>query len=260
MSEISIETIENSKIRKVWDEDNSLWQYSIVDTIGLLTNSSDPRNYWKVLKSRLKNTYPELVTQCNQLKMRSNDGKYYNTDSASGTSLIRIVEVISPENTDAFMSWISKNEHQRSLDTIIKTDETQKINQHTLEVKVQIEKFKNKVIPSPVTGKIKIDGYVKNKEIILVIDTAGCDPDELFLTTKINELTIKGTRLNKYEEHVLYKNLSELTWGQFARIIKLPLDVDIESARAEFTNGLLKVSLKTLNKEESKIIKIKPLG
>jgi len=65
-----------------WDKTKEKWYFSIVDVVGVLTESKTPNNYWKVLKNRLKKEGSELVTNCNQLKMQSSDGKYYNTDVA----------------------------------------------------------------------------------------------------------------------------------------------------------------------------------
>lgn len=68
------------EIRHAWISENEEWLFSIVDIIAVLTDSPNPRNYWKVLKYRLKQEGSELVTNCNQLKMKAPDGKYYLTD------------------------------------------------------------------------------------------------------------------------------------------------------------------------------------
>jgi len=76
---------EGKKIRRVWDEKQEKWFFSVVDIIQILTNQADfqlARNYWKVLKSRLKKEGSETVTKCNRLKMQAEDGKLRETDSA----------------------------------------------------------------------------------------------------------------------------------------------------------------------------------
>jgi hypothetical protein len=70
------------KIRRIWDEAKELWYFSVVDVVEILSGSADARNYWKVLKNRLKNEGSEVVTRCNQLKFLANDGKYYLSDAA----------------------------------------------------------------------------------------------------------------------------------------------------------------------------------
>ena len=65
---------ENETIRTVWDKETEKYYISIVDVIGVLSESDNPRNYWKVLKDRLKEEGNETVTNCNQLKLTSEDG------------------------------------------------------------------------------------------------------------------------------------------------------------------------------------------
>ena len=69
----AIQLFENNKVRTVWNEDQEKWYLSIVDVVKALTDSSNPNNYWKVLKNRLKKEGSQLVTNCNQLKMQSID-------------------------------------------------------------------------------------------------------------------------------------------------------------------------------------------
>ena len=89
-----IQLFEEKKVRTVWDEENEEWYFSIVDVVGVLTDSPNPNNYWKVLKNRLKKEGSQLVTNCNQLKMQSADGKYYKTDVASSDQLFRLIQSI----------------------------------------------------------------------------------------------------------------------------------------------------------------------
>ena len=89
-----IQLFDEKKVRTVWDEENEEWYFSIVDVVGVLTDSPNPNNYWKVLKNRLKKEGSQLVTNCNQLKMQSADGKYYKTDVASTDQLFRLIQSI----------------------------------------------------------------------------------------------------------------------------------------------------------------------
>ncbi len=85
-----IQLFEDKRIRTAWDEDKQEWYFSIVDVVGVLTNSDyqTARNYWKVLKNRMKKEGNQSVTDCNQLKMKSTDGKYYSTDVADTEQLL----------------------------------------------------------------------------------------------------------------------------------------------------------------------------
>lgn len=82
--------------------------FSIVDVVGVLTDSSNPKNYWKVLKNRLKKEGSQLVTVCNQLKMQSSDGKYYKTDVADTEQLFRLIQSIPSPKAEPFKLWLAK--------------------------------------------------------------------------------------------------------------------------------------------------------
>lgn len=107
-----IQLFEEQQIRSAWDEEKEEWYFSIVDVIGVLTEQKDydgARNYWKVLKIRLKEEGSELVTKCNQLKMRSpKDGKLYKTDVADTKQLLRIIQSIPSPKAEPFKIWLSK--------------------------------------------------------------------------------------------------------------------------------------------------------
>jgi hypothetical protein len=72
----TLQLFEEKKVRTLWDAEEEKWYFSIVDTIAVLTDSSNARKYWSVLKTRLKKEGSELTTNCSQLKMQSSDGKY----------------------------------------------------------------------------------------------------------------------------------------------------------------------------------------
>ena len=105
------------KIRRHWDEKKELWYFSIVDVIAILSNSSDPRNYWKVLKHRLKKEGSEVVTKCNQLKFLANDGKYYLSDAADTETVFRIIQSIPSPNAEPFKLWLARVGYERIEET-----------------------------------------------------------------------------------------------------------------------------------------------
>jgi hypothetical protein len=105
------------KIRRHWDEEKEKWYFSVVDVIGVLSESADPRNYWKVLKSRLKDEGSEVVTKCNQLKMEANDGKYYLTDVADTETIFRIIQSVPSPNAEPFKLWLARVGYERVEET-----------------------------------------------------------------------------------------------------------------------------------------------
>ena len=95
-------------IRSVWDDVAETWYFSIVDVIAVLTDSAGPRNYWKVLKSRLKKEGNQTVTNCNQLKLRAEDGKMRLTDVADQEQLFRLIQSIPSPKAEPFKVWMAK--------------------------------------------------------------------------------------------------------------------------------------------------------
>ena len=106
--ENEIKIFESHKVRTVWDEENEKWYLSIVDVIAILTESPNSRNYWKVLKHRLAKEGNESVTNCNQLKMLSSDGKYYKTDVADTEQLFRLIQSIPSPKAEPFKLWLAR--------------------------------------------------------------------------------------------------------------------------------------------------------
>ncbi|MBU1017341.1 MAG: Bro-N domain-containing protein [Patescibacteria group bacterium] len=104
---------EGKKIRRVWDDEKELWYFSVVDIVNALNASENPRNYWKVLKNRLKQEGSELVTRCNQLKMRASDGKFYLTDTADTETMFRIIQSIPSPKAEPFKLWLARVGYER---------------------------------------------------------------------------------------------------------------------------------------------------
>ena len=104
----AIKVFEEKKVRTVWDSDKEEWYFSIVDVVAVLTDSPNPRNYWKVLKHRLVKEGNESVTNCNQLKMPSSDGKYYKTDVATPEQLFRLIQSIPSPKAEPFKLWMAQ--------------------------------------------------------------------------------------------------------------------------------------------------------
>jgi len=111
--ENAIRLFEKKKVRTLWDAEQEKWYISIVDVIGVLTNSPNPNNYWKVLKNRLKKEGSQLVTNCNQLKMQSADGKYYKTDVGDTEQIFRLIQSIPSPKAEPFIRrcWSSQTKH-----------------------------------------------------------------------------------------------------------------------------------------------------
>ncbi|MDP3103350.1 MAG: Bro-N domain-containing protein [Candidatus Methanoperedens sp.] len=106
-SKEALVVFEGTKIRRIWHDEQ--WFFSVVDIIQILTDSSSPRQYWGVLKSR----ETQLLTICNQLKPPSSDGKYYNTDCVNTENAFRLIQSIPSKKAEPFKRWLAKIGYER---------------------------------------------------------------------------------------------------------------------------------------------------
>ena len=107
----AIKLFQDRNIRVIWDEEQEKYYFSIVDVVAILTESDyqNARNYWKVLKHRLSQEgASESVTNCNQLKMKAADGKYYKTDVADTEELLRIIQSVPSPKAEPFKLWLAQ--------------------------------------------------------------------------------------------------------------------------------------------------------
>ena len=119
MGTTDLKQYEDRPIRSVWDEEKEEWYFSVVDVVGVLTESPNPNNYWKVLKNRLRKEGNESVTNCNRLKLPSHkDGKLYNTDVADTEQLLRIIQSIPSPKAEPFKLWLAQVGRERIEETI----------------------------------------------------------------------------------------------------------------------------------------------
>ena len=99
---------EGKEIRSVWDKDKEEYYFSVVDVIGALTESTNPRNYWNMLKSRLTNDEgSELYRNCVQLKMTAKDGKLRETDTLDTKGILRLIESVPSPKAEPFKVWLA---------------------------------------------------------------------------------------------------------------------------------------------------------
>jgi len=109
----TIQIFDGKQVRSVWDSEHEKWYISIVDVIEILTESPNPRNYWKVLKHRLIKEGNESVTNCNQLKLPAADGKKYFTDVADAEQLFRLIQSIPSPKAEPFKMWLAQLGRER---------------------------------------------------------------------------------------------------------------------------------------------------
>lgn len=114
-----VKIFEGSQIRSVWDNEREEWYFSVVDVIGSLTESNNPRDYWYRVKKRMSGEErSELSTFCRQLKLKSTDGKSYKTDVADMQGIFRIIQSVPSPKAEPIKMWLAEVGKER-IDEII---------------------------------------------------------------------------------------------------------------------------------------------
>ena len=102
-----IQLFDGKQVRYVWDEEQEKYFFSVVDIIQVLTDSENPRKYWSVLKTRLKQEGSEMATNCSQLKLPASDGKSYLTDVADTEQVFRLIQSVPSKKAEPFKLWLA---------------------------------------------------------------------------------------------------------------------------------------------------------
>lgn len=180
----------NETIRTVWDKEEEKYFISVVDIVGVLAESENPRNYWKVLKHRLKKEGNESVTNCNQLKLKASDGKYYNTDVCDIEGIFRIIESIPSKNAEPIKQWLAHLGKER-IDEVFDP---------SLTVQRAIDTYRNKGYDEAwITKRIK--GIQERKKLTDVWKDGGVvsNIEYAMLTNEIYK-SWSGMKANEYKE------------------------------------------------------------
>ena len=186
--ENALVVFQGKQIRRAWH--NNEWYFSVADVVGVLAESEDPRNYWKVLKHRLiQEGANEVVTNCNQLKLPAEDGKLRETDCASTQTIFRLIQSITSPKAEPFKMWLAKVGYER----------VQEIENPELSQKRMREIYRQKGYS---------DGWIEKRVRGIAIR------DEL-----TNEWKNRGVKENK-EFAILTSEISKATFGLTPRKYK----------------------------------------
>ena len=109
----ALQLFEERKVRTVWDDQEEKWYFAIVDVVAVLTDSTNPQTYWRVLKNRLSKEGNETVTNCNAFKLKAADGKMRLADVADTEQLFRIIQSIPSPKAEPFKQWMAQVASQR---------------------------------------------------------------------------------------------------------------------------------------------------
>jgi prophage antirepressor-like protein len=179
---------QDRKIRRIWQHEE--WYFSVVDIIGALTDSTNPNNYWKVLKHRES----QLVTICNQLKLPSSDGKYYKTDCVNTQNAFRLIQSIPSKKAEPFKQWLAKVGYER-----VQEIENPELAQERMKQLYEQKNYSKEWIDKRLRGiaiRQELTDEWKDRGVNLSIEYA-------ILTNEISMATF-GKTVDEYKK---YKNL-----------------------------------------------------
>ena len=253
-------------IRKEWDIQTEKWYFSIVDSVGIAAKTSDPRNYWKVLKNRLKKSQNKLVTECNQLKIKSRDGKFYLTDVADAETTLKIVEMIDPKSVPYFCHFFDNLTETLSNNFPISANiEEEKVDE-VLEENLSYPQLKNKTAEknnSDENFELLLDAYYKKNLIVIKAFTAGVGIHQLNIRLTSTSITISGSRHSASPAvagATQEENIRELYWGNFSRTLEFPHEVDPRRVESHEEGGMLTIKIPLVEKPTpKKIIKMRTI-
>jgi HSP20 family molecular chaperone IbpA len=258
---MSTQLIPKEAIRSHFDQNSGKWLFSIVDAVGITTKTTDPRNYWKVLKNRLKKAQNQLVTKCNQVKMLAKDGKFYLTDVADEQTILKIIELVSRENVPSLRYWFDEfkdtaGKQPGLVSTFLGRASKDTDTTYPQALNLIEENHKNSEEVKSEELMLMVDGYHTNDSLIVKAFVAGVDIDDLDISATSKILTIKGKR--KIPKYIAEENADaqELFWGDFSRDIHLPYDIKVDDIEATEFHGMITIRLPLINKLESKKIRI----
>ena len=232
----NIKLFESKKIRSQWDADAEKWFFSIVDVVAVLTDSPNPNNYWKVLKHRLAKEGNQSVTNCNQLKMESSDGKYYKTDVADTEQLFRLIQSIPSPKAEPFKQWLAKVGYER----VEESQDPEKTLDRAIESYMQLGYSKEWI-------NQRLKSIEVRKELTNEWENRGVKKGQEFATlTDIITQAWSGKTVKQYKQH---KNLKKENLRDNMTNLELVLNMLAEATTTEISN-----EKKPKNLDENKII------
>jgi hypothetical protein len=221
--EDAIKIFEQKQIRTIWNEEEEKWYFSIVDVIGILTESPNARKYWSVLKTRLKAEGSQLTTNCSQLKMKAGDEKFYLTDVADTEQLFRLIQSIPSPKAEPFKIWLAKVARERIdeiqdpeigierlMDTYLKKGYSKEwVNQRLKSIEVRKE----------LTDEWEERGVKKGNEFAILTDeiTKGWSGKTVKEYKKFKDLKTENLRDNMTNLELVLNMLAEATTTEISK-------------------------------------------
>ena len=264
MEQQAIQLFENTQVRMVWNEEEEKYYFSVVDVIGVLTDSASPRNYWKVLKNRLKKEGNETVTNCNRLKLQAEDGKKRLTDVANMEQLLRIIQSVPSPKAEPLKQWLAEVGSKR-IDQMIDPELTFQMAVEDYRRQGYSDDWINERMKSIMTRKSLTDewkrvGITQEKDYAILTNIltkawSGMTTREY---KSFKGLTKQSLRDNMTGVEVALNTLAEASTRELSRQ-RNPKTLQQSKTVAEDGGGVAKVARQQLEKKLGKSV-ISPLN
>jgi hypothetical protein len=218
----TIAIFKGTQIRRHWDDEKELWYFSVVDVIEVLAKTDRPRKYWDDLKRKLKEEGSELSEKIGQLKMQSNDGKFYLTDTADTETIFRLIQSIPSPNAEPFKLWLARVGYER----VEETEDPEKAIQRALSTYLKKGYSKNWV-------DLRLKSIEIRKDLTNEWDERGVKTNNEFaiLTDDIS-FAWAGLKTKDYKKH---KDLKKENLRDNMTNLELVLNMLAETATTEIS-------------------------
>jgi hypothetical protein len=224
----SLAIFEGYKIRRHYDENTETWYFSVIDIIQVLIQQPDyqaARNYWKVMKNRLKKEGSESVTKCNRLKLEAADGKKYLTDVADPETILRIVQSVPSPKAEPIKLWLAKVGYERMQDM---ADPSRSIDrarqfwkQHGRSEKWIQQRMMGQETRNKLTDYWRDHEIKKEEEYAILTNVIHKEWSDVTVKEhkKIKRLTTQNLRDHMSEAELIFTALAELATRQIAESV-----------------------------------------
>ena len=224
----SLAIFEGYKIRRHYDENAETWYFSVIDIIQVLIQQPDyqaARNYWKVLKNRLKKEGSQTVTKCNRLKMVAEDGKMRLTDVADPETILRIVQSVPSPKAEPIKLWLAKVGYERMQDM---ADPSRSIDrarqfwkQHGRSEKWIQQRMMGQETRNKLTDYWRNHEIKKEEEYAILTNVIHKEWSDVTVKEhkKIKRLTTQNLRDHMSEAELIFTALAELATRQIAESV-----------------------------------------
>lgn len=225
----NVATFEDYNIRRIYDEKTETWFFSVIDIIQVLTQQPDyqlARNYWKVLKNRLKKEGSQTVTKCNRLKLTAEDGKSRLTDTADSETLLRLIQSIPSPKAEPIKLWLAKVGYERlnemadpakSLNRARETWRQHGYSEKWIQQRMMGQETRNKL-----TDYWKENGIEKPDEFAMLTNIIHQEWAEISVKEHKQTKGLKSHNLRDHmsEAELIFTALAELSTRQIAEVMQ----------------------------------------